>query len=305
MAGAAHQAGHVVVVGLRQVVEQTLAPVEQEADEQAVALVGWKAPQGMTVVAPAQLGELPADPLGNVGEIGKAGQQGFDLLQPLAGLAGEAPHRRRRGRAVAAEGGTARRTGVVGELTDQPVEGHAQGGGKAGGEAVEQSVQGLASDRGNPPFERGAGGQDDLRRPPRRFRPLDQIGQGQPVGGDLGQSGFEPVSGVGGERNKAERVAHPGADSAVGRGPGQEKQAVRRLLAEPAGQVDDGAPGNLRRIVNETAGAAQAAQVQRGPQPAVRAAGAHDLPEIGLVQCPVVQDLVRIDLLRSGLSHRD
>jgi hypothetical protein len=127
VAGAAHQTGHVVVVGLRHIVEQTLAPVEQEADEQAVALVGWKAPQSMTVVAPAQLGELPADPLGHVGEIGKAGQHGLDLLQPLAGLAGEAPHRRRRGRAVAAEGGTTLGTGVIGQLTDQPVEGHAQG----------------------------------------------------------------------------------------------------------------------------------------------------------------------------------
>jgi hypothetical protein len=102
------------------------------------------------------------------------------------GLAGEAPHRCRRGRAVAAEGGTALRTGVVGQLTDQPVEGRAQGCGKAGGEAVEQAVQGLAGDGGDQPFERGAGGQDDLRRLQRRFRPLNQIGQGQPVGGNLG-----------------------------------------------------------------------------------------------------------------------
>jgi hypothetical protein len=38
-------------VGLRHVVEQTLAPVEQEADEQAVALVGWKTPQGMSLLS--------------------------------------------------------------------------------------------------------------------------------------------------------------------------------------------------------------------------------------------------------------
>ena len=41
--GAAHQAGHVRVVGLDQVVEQPLAPVEQKADEQAVPLIGRKA----------------------------------------------------------------------------------------------------------------------------------------------------------------------------------------------------------------------------------------------------------------------
>jgi hypothetical protein len=100
-------------------------------------------------------------------------------------------------------------------------------------------------------------------------------------------------------------VAYPRTNGAVGCGSGQEKQATRRRLAEPLGQMNEGAPGNLRRIVNETAGAAQAAQVQRGPQPAVRAAGAHDLPEIGLVERPVAQDPVRVDLLRSGLSHRD
>jgi hypothetical protein len=161
----------------------------------------------------------------------------------------------------------------------------------------------LAGDGGDQPVEGGAGGQDDLRRPQRRFRPLDQIGQGQPVGGDLGQSGFEPVAGVGGEWNEAEMVAHPRTNGAVGRGSGQEKQTDRRLLAEPVGQMNEGVPGNLRRIVDEPAGPAQAAQVQRGPQAAVRATGAHDLPEI--VERPVVQDPVRVDLLRSGLSHRD
>ena len=69
--------------------------------------------------------------------------------------------------------------------------------------------------------------------------------------------------------------------------------------------MNEGARGNLRRIVDEPASAAQAAQVQRGPQPAVRATGAHDLPEIGLVEGPVAQDPVGIGLLRSGLSHRD
>ena len=88
-------------------------------------------------------------------------------------------------------------------------------------------------------------------------------------------------------------------------GLGRRSRRPGGSLAEPVGQMNEGARGNLRRIVNETAGAAQAAQVQRGPQPAVRAAGAHDLPEIGLVERPVVQDPVRVDLLRSGLSHRD
>ena len=305
VAGAAHQAGHVIVMGLHQVVEQPLAPVEQKADEQAVALVGRKAPQGTAIVAPAQVRELLTNPLGHLGEIGQIGQHDRDLVQPLAGFTGETPHRRRRGRAVAAEGGTALRTGVVGQLTDQPVEGRAQGCGKAGGDAVEQAVQGLAGDGGDQPFERGAGGQDDLRRGQRRFRPLDQVGCRQAIGGDRREIGLQTVLGVGGKHREPEVVAHPGADGAVGRLAGQKGQPGRWIDPELAGQVDDGAPRDLLRVVDETAGAAHAAQVQRGPQAVVRTAGAHDLPEVGLVERPVVQDPVRVDLLRSGLSHRD
>ena len=100
-------------------------------------------------------------------------------------------------------------------------------------------------------------------------------------------------------------VGEAGADGAVGRLAGQEGQPGRWIDPEPAGQVYDGAPRDLLRVVDEPAGAAHAAQVQRGPQAVVRTAGAHDLPEVGLVECPVVQDPVRVDLLRSGLSHRD
>lgn len=60
MAGAAHQAGHMGVVGLDHLVKQSLTPIDQKTHQQAVTLVAWKAPQGATVVASAQLGKLPA-----------------------------------------------------------------------------------------------------------------------------------------------------------------------------------------------------------------------------------------------------
>ena len=92
MAGAAHQASHVVVVRLDHVIQQSLPAIEQEASEQAVAFGRRKAAQSMTVIAAAQLSELSQNPLRDVAEIGQAMQQRIDLLQPLPGGTREASH---------------------------------------------------------------------------------------------------------------------------------------------------------------------------------------------------------------------
>ena len=127
VAGTAHQAGHVGVVGLNHVIEQPLAAVEQEADQQAVALVGRKVPQGIAIVTSAQLSELPADSLGHIREIGQIGQHDRDLLQLLMSLTAEASHRGCRWHAVATECGPSLGIGFAGQSTNQPVEGFAHG----------------------------------------------------------------------------------------------------------------------------------------------------------------------------------
>ena len=124
--GTAHQAGHVGIVGLHQVVEQSLAPIKQEADEQAVTLVGRKTPESAPIVPPAQLGEVPADIPGHIAKIGQTDQHGGDFVQLLAGLTGKASHRPRRWRSVTPEGGTAFGAHVIGHVSGQLVEGLAQ-----------------------------------------------------------------------------------------------------------------------------------------------------------------------------------
>jgi hypothetical protein len=243
------------VVGLDQVVEQPLAPVEQKADEQAVPLVGRKAAQGMAVVAPAQLGELPTDPLRHIAEVGHAGQQALDLLQPLAGRAGEASHRRRRRRAVPANGCPS--FGVV--FAGQPIEGIAHGWGQTAGDTGEQAAHGLAGDGRDQAFQRGTGGQDHPRGAQQGFRTLDQIGGGQAIGGDIGQPDLKFGFRRGCERHEAEMASHPGADGAVGRRTGQREQVDRRDQAKLAGQMDDDVPRNLLRIIDKASRATQMA----------------------------------------------
>ena len=295
------------VVGLHQIVEQPLAPLQQEADQQAVPLGGGKAPQGPPVIALAQLAELPANRLGNIGEIGHVGQQGRDLVQPLAGFAGEVSQRGRRRCPKAPQGGPAVLMRAIGQLADQPVEGLAYGRGQAGGDAGVQPIQGAAGDRRDQPIQCGRGGQDDGRGGQPGFGPPEQVCACQPVDRDRGQLGFEAALHRGGKRNKPKMVADAGADGAVGRLARRTAKPGRRFDAELAGEVDDGAARDRCRIVEKAAGAAQAAQMEGRPQPVVRAAGARDLPDVGRGQRPVVQDAVRIALVRAGggrLSHR-
>ena len=70
MAGAAHRAGHGVVVRLDHVVQQSLPALQQEAGEQAVAFGCGKATQGVAVIALAQPGKLPHDPMREIVEVG-------------------------------------------------------------------------------------------------------------------------------------------------------------------------------------------------------------------------------------------
>ena len=70
MAGAAHQAGHVVVVRLDHVVQQSLPALQQEAGNQAIAFGGGKAAQGVAVIALAKPGKLPHDPMREIAEVG-------------------------------------------------------------------------------------------------------------------------------------------------------------------------------------------------------------------------------------------
>ena len=144
MAGAAHQPGHVVVVRLDHVIQQSLPAIEQEAGEQAVAFGRRKAAQGMTVIVPAQFGELSQHPMRNVAEVGQTPEQRVDLLQPLARGAREASHRAGRRRPVTADGCLAINLRVVIiRVTDQAVESGAGGCGEPPGDASEQRVEGL------------------------------------------------------------------------------------------------------------------------------------------------------------------
>ena len=141
MAGAAHQTGHVVVVRLDHVIQQSLPAIQQEAGEQAIAFGGWKAAQGVTVIAPAQFGELPQDPMRDIAEVRQVGRsRPIDLLQPLACGAREASHRAGRWCPELADGRPAigfRVTIAVARIAKQTVKSGAGGCGEARGDACE------------------------------------------------------------------------------------------------------------------------------------------------------------------------
>jgi hypothetical protein len=185
-------------------------------------------------------------------------------------------------------------------MADQSVEGGAGGGGDPRRDPREQGLERLPVQRHHQAFERGAGGQDDARRQQQRLRAFDQFGGPQPVGRQIGQALHQAGLGVRRERREAEMRAYPRPDRAVGRLPRRGHQPGRRRReADLAGEMDDGLVRDAAGIVGEAPAPAQAAQMQRGPQ-AAQAAGAMDLPEVGLGQRPVAQQRIGIGLVARG-----
>ena len=136
---------------------------------------------------------------------------------------------------------------------------------------------------------------------------MEKVRPAQAFGNDLGQLGFEAIQDRRGQHREPKVLADADTDGAVRWLASQGDKADRWLYPKLGREVDKGASWNLLGIVQEAAGAPQAAQVQGGPQPVVRAAGTIGFLEIGRGQRPVIEDQVGIGLfLADGgrLSHR-
>jgi hypothetical protein len=165
----------------------------------------------------------------------------------------------------------------------------------------------VPGNRRDQPVQCGARRQDDPGRAQQSLRPLDQLGERRAIGGDLRQVDLQAGLGLGGKRHEAEVVAHPGPDGAVGRRSRQRSQFGRRRLASLTGQMDENTRWQLAGIIEKAAGVTQVAQMQRGPQPALRTAGARDLRPVGVGQRPVPQQPVRVEVFHGKggrLNHR-